>query len=458
MKRVVIFLLFISSLLCLTGCMKEYEDMVPSDEELAEWDGNYIYRGNIRTKTTGEDTETLVNEIEYEGKTYNIVEVIDYHYLNNEIYMIAKLSIRNESNEIVSTVLYKYSPKEKEVEVIYLSNNLQSFFYVTSDYLVLRKQNPQVDGFVKINLFNNEATDIPGAYNFWLLEDYLILNTGGYLKYTKLDDIEFRSITKTLDYNYSLKIFESNGRKYLRILMSQFIAPFVFINGLDYFDLENDILYNAWSIHEQKSLKMIGDTYFVVGDTKGYDYVSSITSFNSRRKVILTEYLITNSNLYQVGFDNISIDVKEIYTFDQDTDFTTGYIRDDGKIVFSAEWVKKGSQLFPGGVKSQTYLFDPNTKKLTIYKEPQIEFSYNELDSGIEGGDYIYYFKVKRYGGMIVSSSAYYLYRYNKCTKEIDLMQFFAFERGSIKGTRYSEIFWDDDFRFVNDEFIILDY
>ena len=59
---------------------------------------------------------------------------------------------------------------------------------------------------------------------------------------------------------------------------------------------------------------------------------------------------------------------------------------------------------------------------------------------------------------MIVSSSAYYLYRYNKCTKEIDLMQFFAFERGSIKGTRYSEIFWDDDFRFVNDEFIILDY
>ena len=99
--------------------------------------------------------------------------------------------------------------------------------------------------------------------------------------------------------------------------MSQFIAPFVFINGLDYFDLENDILYNAWSIHEQKSLKMIGDTYFVVGDTKGYDYVSSITSFNSRRKVILTEYLITNSNLYQVGFDNISIDVKEIYTFDR---------------------------------------------------------------------------------------------------------------------------------------------
>ena len=177
----------------------------------------------------------------------------------------------------------------------------------------------------------------------------MILNTGGYLKYTKLDDIEFRSITKTLDYNYSLKIFESNGRKYLRILMSQFIAPFVFINGLDYFDLENDILYNAWSIHEQKSLKMIGDTYFVVGDTKGYDYVSSITSFNSRRKVILTEYLITNSNLYQVGFDNISIDVKEIYTFDQDTDFTTGYIRDDGKIVFSAEWVKKGVSCFLEG-------------------------------------------------------------------------------------------------------------
>ena len=80
---------------------------------------------------------------------------------------------------------------------------------------------------------------------------------------------------------------------------------------------------------------------------------------------------------------------------------------------------KEGSQLFPGGVKSQTYLFDLNTKKLTIYKEPQIEYSYNELDSGIEGGDYIYYFKVKRYGGMIVSSSAYYLYRYNKCTKEM---------------------------------------
>ena len=94
---------------------------------------------------------------------------------------------------------------------------------------------------------------------------------------------------------------------------------------------------------------------------------------------------------------------------------------------------KEGESVVSWRVKSQTYLFDPNTKKLTIYKEPQIEYSYNELDSGIEGGDYIYYFKVKRYGGMIVSSSAYYLYRYNKSTKEIDLMQFFAFERDQSK-------------------------
>ena len=48
----------------LVGC-DSYEDFIPLEEDYGLWDGYYIYYGNVKCKTTGEDEQTLVNEIYY---------------------------------------------------------------------------------------------------------------------------------------------------------------------------------------------------------------------------------------------------------------------------------------------------------------------------------------------------------------------------------------------------------
>ena len=52
-----------------SGCKNVY-DYKP--ESYGEWEGNYIYKGNYRSKTTGEDGEVLVSEVVYEGNTYQV--------------------------------------------------------------------------------------------------------------------------------------------------------------------------------------------------------------------------------------------------------------------------------------------------------------------------------------------------------------------------------------------------
>ena len=69
-----IFALLLSSTIVFsTGCgcdFKGVEDILPSLEEYGEWDGNYMYRGNVRVKTSGEDEQLLIPEITYNGAVY----------------------------------------------------------------------------------------------------------------------------------------------------------------------------------------------------------------------------------------------------------------------------------------------------------------------------------------------------------------------------------------------------
>lgn len=46
------FVLAVGCLSALSGCRPDY---IP--DGFGEWDGNYIYKGNVRSKTTGEDGE-----------------------------------------------------------------------------------------------------------------------------------------------------------------------------------------------------------------------------------------------------------------------------------------------------------------------------------------------------------------------------------------------------------------
>ena len=64
MKKILSFISIFLILFVLCSCTK-YEDLVPNSDDYASWDGLYIYKGNYRSKTTGEDEERLIKNINY---------------------------------------------------------------------------------------------------------------------------------------------------------------------------------------------------------------------------------------------------------------------------------------------------------------------------------------------------------------------------------------------------------
>jgi len=445
----------------LAGC-DSYEDIVPSEDELGLWEGNYIYQGNLRTKTTGENTETLVSEVTYESKTYEIDETLDYRYVNNEIFLLVNATGPAENsytNDDVCLFL-KYSPQNQETELYYFSNENYSYagvYFFTSEYIFLRVD----DEFVKIDLSTKEVIHIPLNGEYYLVEDYLIIRENGIIQYTSIDQIEFKTIAEDNDYDYQFRIVEKNDRKYLIFLASKLVEPHIYYSELSFIDIETNSMSVVWPFSNNKRLKLIGDDYFVIGDTRGFEYVSRYDYTDSGEREVLTEYLIVNDELYRTNYSDMNISSEKIYTFNPEYDYTSAYVEKDGNIVICVKWVEKGSQLLPGCVGSKKYYFNTERMVLSEYSSSSSDTTstnpYNYQQS-IECGEFKYYFEEERYGDFWVSHTAYFLYRQNLTTSKIDLMQFFAFEGADIRGLRFAEGFWNYEFCFSPSYFLILSY
>lgn len=463
-KKFFIIILIIFLFFSLSGCIKSYEDLIPDQKEFGSWDGNYVYHGNKRTKTTGEDLEVLVKEIEYGGITYEFVMLRHFTFHNDEIYMIAymksKLNISEE--EYDSCMLIHYPIKTKKASVKYFSNNqdefLSSFYHVTKDYLIISMANYIQNGLIKYNIQNDDYQEISGVDKFVIVEDYLIITEGSKVKYTKIDNIEFETI-EGVNPNSYFNMVTIDGKKLLRILYSVHISPYNLIGNLEYFDFETKSLFTAWKYEDNKNVHLIGDNYFMVGETKGYNYVSSIRDNATKKYEVLTSYLSVNNVLYKIEYKNNIFAIEKVYEFEDDVSYEEGSILDDGKIMLTKTWIKKGTQLSPGGEKKEDVVFDPISKSLNKYKKPNTTISIDPLDKGIETDDYIYYVKTISYGPFIGRYFAYYFNRYDKKSKDRKVMQFFADERSEIKGTRYAVDFWDlEYFSFNNKNYLILNY
>lgn len=462
-KKVMFVMVFLFITLTLSGCRK-YEDLVPEEKDLANWDGNYIYYGNKRSKTTGEDTEILIREVEYLNIQYNLFEVSDFIYLNDDIYMIAYMKNKDSISDYHydSSMLLHYNTKEKTTAVIYFSNNqdefIDNFFHTTEDFFIISRYDYKSNGLIKITLANKEVEEIPKGYDYRVVEDYLIFTYNSMVHYTKMDIIELNPIPDA-NTNAYFSIIEIDGNRLLRIFSKSFRSSFNFIGELKYYDFELITLFTAWKYESDKNVSLIGDNYFVIGTTVGYDYVSSLKNYDTKKYEVLTEYLSTSNILYKVSYQDKEFKIENIFEFPDNLAFETGEVLADGKIIFYATYVKRGSQLFPGGVKHSEYLFDPQDKSLTTkFKKEKPNNVSSNFEQGIECGNDTYYFESVVYGPFMGGYYAYYLYKYNKMTKQKELMQFFALEHQTIRGLRYSEDFWHDDFRFNKERFLILNY
>ena len=101
MKRIITIIFTILLIFTLFSCVS-YEEIKPNESDYGIWDGNYIYYGNKRCKTTGEKEETLIKYVDYEDERYYVVDTLYYCYIDNVIYFIYLLSRTYDVNAILA--------------------------------------------------------------------------------------------------------------------------------------------------------------------------------------------------------------------------------------------------------------------------------------------------------------------------------------------------------------------
>ena len=97
LNRICALVMSVSSCLLLTGCPAIYPELSEiAPTSYGEWDGNYIYCGNVRAKTTGEADEYLVQTVEKDGMIYRVAETTDYEYVGEEVWLCLTLANTGE--------------------------------------------------------------------------------------------------------------------------------------------------------------------------------------------------------------------------------------------------------------------------------------------------------------------------------------------------------------------------
>lgn len=451
MKKISIIILLLIVVVCLTGC-KTLEEIMPDINDFSEWDGNYIYRGNLRCKTTGEDTERLVNIINYNNKIYLVQETLDYIHKDDDIYMILKVKARDDQYN--TSMLIKYNRKTNKSEFIYNyinENNLEEMIYkiIYLDnnciYMKYKEEN-----YIYYNLINKEEKKF-NAYRYSFLGDYIIINDSQKIMYSLIYQLDFKTIYETKE-SYTLRLVNKNNKEYL-LIKTNVQTGSLRTNRLLCYDFNQDILIELVEANEYLNVIIVSDDYYIIGKEKEYQYVSGITNYETKKKEILSETLITNNKLYKIDYDNL--DIELIYTFDKDKDYTSANIKDEKTLILNEVRVIKGNAFFEGGSKKRTVTFNVDTKKFKIYK-PKTEEKKEE--DKIICDEYEYYFKTQRYGGYYSHGVAYFFYSYNTKTKEENLLQFFAIDYDEMMGIRYSKEMWETEYSININDYLILNY
>lgn len=457
------FLLMLCTSVSLFGCKNIY-DYKP--KAYGEWEGNYIYRGNYRSKTTGEDCEQLVSEVVYEGITYQLE---DYQYYNDGerdrysyfihgdfIYLIL---IGCSKDETVSSkkFLIRYNLREKTQETLFVGNSkgentFDYISYVNDERIVLEKD----DSWIALDFNGNLIVEeFPAVGDTTLLgNEYLIYKN--YVDETLVyrtfaDSVERKIMDMKYTLNYSYKLIETENQKGIVILNTN--------------DGYGDIIYNYWFFDlETGTLHIIAENFNqkIVWVDENYSYFityerglvaykeKSNSCFGVEEKSFETNL---NCKLYAVDYINGSI--KEIYVFEPKRNCTQVNILDDGNIYITQVWWEDYQFLKnDGGKVFIRSRFDLESETFTLVDEEEYDRIYDlpKQSEKVVCGEYVYYMKSYFVSLMWGKSSAVELIRMKG--EQAESMQFctsFGEENDLEEGVR-------GNLKILGNNFIVLPY
>ncbi|MBQ8296140.1 MAG: hypothetical protein IJX87_06915 [Clostridia bacterium] len=474
-------LVFVAAIPLSFSACEKVEDYMP--EAYGEWEGNYVYKGNGRSKTTGEEYEKLVESVTVADTTMYAVDCIDYEIIGDEIYMALYLSVGESARDsYIANALVKYDVKEKTQTLIkYFSPSksggtesmtlnepveIDKIVCVTDTEIIVctSKWNSSSYSYKHVyvgvnfdgSLSENIYSDLYGKPYYG--DKYFIQGTGEEIRYRTWENAEYKTVLTVPDgasvtyhylekgdreglliYAYRKQYFETKGG-----------TAYVY-DGVWFYDFVTGESFSLTDGIESMEAARVweGGDYFIAYE---YDTVTYYEQKGCISKVEKSVFSPVRCVLYEISYGE-TVAATPVCVFDERLSFTNSFTVTADKIYFcaggfeSAKWIFKS-----GGYKDYYYVFDRETKVLKK-STPEAyvsadKTSVEELGKiyAVSCGEYSYYLKIHtlQLGIWAGTKQVLTLMRVNPDGTE-EAIQFG--ESGSIQleGAKYCQDMWGDN-------------
>lgn len=389
-------IIFVCTAVFLSGCAKDY---VP--ESYGGYDGNYLYIGNGRARTTGEEFETLVSEVVIDGFTYKATSCYDYDYCGDnaalalnchrEIGVVWDGDSQRVRYEDASCIV-AYNFQSKQQTLLCASESVHDLHIKTA----LEDKVIYTIDFNEVAAVAWDGTPIEGDY--FALDEYArygdrywvknIPNEGSY--YRTLQDETDRLVC---DEYHTIEKYSEEG--------DGFFVTAWNINELSFYDIGTG---------ETVLLTQEGTHFALIDETAEGDYFVSYTprdiSYEKRMGFFEKERFTTtvheNCVLYKIEYDGANTKAVKVLSFDKNKSFSDIRAIKDGKAYVLSRWVESASGCNDGGTDSAYYEAELSTGKLTELEYEVWNKKITACKDGIlreQGqrvGEYVYFIRTER--------------------------------------------------------------
>ena len=483
------------------GCQihQSFENLVP--EEYGVWENYYIYHGNVRSKTTGEEASYLVTEVTAGATSYKVEGCADSAILQDDIYMCVTLSTASMDFAANKEALLVYNVETKSQKTLMLDYTRQAEDGSTYIYHPYSIENVGEEGLLlygqreTITMDENGEQQTMGYASVYFTMDcegnfkeegdfgangytrvgdeYFIKKDGdaesgiasiSYLTfgmeagmpictfdnnevYVECDFVETASVE-----GFLLKTYALEDATALETYQGERLQKVEFFNPKTN---KTTLLHGGNTFVEWVSVPHA--TYFITYEYASVEYTSKSGMFETPTSYTAT--LKKNCVVQEIVYSTDKVEAKVQYTFEEEMGLqNVRGVDAQGNMYISLEWYESAVGCKNGGHQSKNYKLGIGEGKLQQVKQEEWNKA-KEICQGSRatvacGASYRYY--IERIALNTINnktSYAYRLQRYDSDKKTTDVMQLWK-GTGSDEQEKYCEMMWRNNGGAM-DDFIV---
>lgn len=474
------------------GTNIDFEDLVP--EAYGEWDGNYIYRGNVKSKTTGDDAQYLVQSVELGGVSYQVLYCNDYDVAENTLYLTLSLSDADYSNCLVAydvsaqeqTLIFHKFRNEMPAMTGYYEYELNHVEQILENGDILvngMRRWYSVDGtsapdgaetksllFV-IDKFGTVVEEVEDDYqlytriskDYWQKYDYVDGAQKLYARAWRGEPVLVYEVASIPNHSQSITFVEQNGAVGYFIETwrdkkeDEWYDRFV---KLEFFDLKQNKLTTLFESDVERYAEWVAvpeRTCLYLYNNEDYTYTTKDgeNTYTAHKDIVVLTFEYSDKG--------VKTSVNEGKWSDGKTYKIEAYDELTGDAYARVSWATSASGCDSGGYKDEYWEIpvenDSNKRVLKKDKYDEtlenIKNAYYRKD-GVSFGGYVYFVRYQRLRNTIIGQarSAYIFQRYTNSTDKTDTMQLWMNGSYTEENEKYSSMLWDNNGDVLGD-FII---